>query len=99
MKRDYLAGAVTAHKGAKVSNTGGDNDNTNNQNSMYHSNMADSADLVVLGAFKGSGEHGGLYGTFLCGVLDKDVSQFKSVCKVHNGLDDEQLQTYTNTLN
>ncbi|ETO12360.1 hypothetical protein RFI_25015 [Reticulomyxa filosa] len=60
--------------------------------------MAEAADLVVLGAYKGSGKHGGLYSTFLTGVLDSNLQQFKTVCKVHNGLDDEQLKTFTNTL-
>merc|ERR1719384_896612 len=61
--------------------------------------MADSADLVVLGAYKGSGKHGGLYSTFLMGTLDENGEGFYTVCKCHNGLSDEQIQDYTDNLN
>jgi len=60
--------------------------------------MADSADLVILGAYEGKGRHGGTYSTFLMGCLDTDNSVFKTVCKAHNGLDDEQIQYFTDTL-
>jgi DNA ligase-3 len=60
--------------------------------------MADSADLVVLGAYKGSGKHGGLYSTFLMGCLDSSTKVFKTVCKVHNGLDDKQLNDFTSSI-
>lgn len=42
--------------------------------------MADSADLVVLGATYGTtARHGGLFSTFLVGVLDKKTNVFKTV--------------------
>ena len=42
---------------------------------------ADSCDCIVLGAFYGTGKHGSLLATFLCGVLDKDARKFRTVCK------------------
>ena len=62
----------------------------------YLDGMADSADLVVLGAYYGSGNKGGVLSTFLMGVWDKTIpaggpKQFKTVCKVGNGHDDAKL--------
>eukprot|EP01083_Nonionella_stella_P144516 451356_1 len=65
---------------------------------LHDGAMADSADLVVLGAYKGSGRHGGLYSTFLMGTLNTNTSVFCTVCKVHNGLSDQQIEDYTKTL-
>jgi DNA ligase 3 len=62
----------------------------------YLEGMADSADLVVLGAYYGSGNKGGLLSTFLMGVCDKTVpvggrGRWKTVCKVGNGHDDATI--------
>ena len=63
-----------------------------------NTSMADSADLIVLGAYKGHGRHGGLYSTFLMGTLDKTCNRFMTVCKGHNGLSDDQIKFYTESL-
>jgi DNA ligase-3 len=44
--------------------------------------MADSADMVVIGANFGSGSKGGLMSTFLMGVHDPKTNKWKTVCKV-----------------
>jgi ATP-dependent DNA ligase len=41
--------------------------------------MADSADLVVLGGYFGTGSKGGKVSVFLCGVYDKTSRQWKTV--------------------
>jgi DNA ligase-3 len=57
--------------------------------------MADSADLVCLGGYYGTGRRavaqGGLVSTFLMGCYDKASKQWKTVCKVGNGFDDSQI--------
>ncbi|KAM7535871.1 hypothetical protein Aperf_G00000089047 [Anoplocephala perfoliata] len=53
--------------------------------------MADSADLIVLGAYFGTGKKGGLASVFLMGAYDPKVGQFCTVTKVGNGLDDKTL--------
>ena len=63
----------------------------------YLAGMADSADLLVLGAWYGTGAKGGLLSTFLMCVWDKRVpaghpGQFKTVVKVGNGHDDATLE-------
>lgn len=54
--------------------------------------MADTADLVVLGAWYGKGKKGGLLSTFLMGCLDKRTGEWKTVTKAHTGLDDATLE-------
>jgi ATP-dependent DNA ligase I len=57
----------------------------------YLAGMADSADLLVLGAFYGSGAKGGLLATYLCCVYDPATKSFKTTCKASGGLDDATL--------
>eukprot|EP00042_Codosiga_hollandica_P055936 m.794021 g.794021 ORF g.794021 m.794021 type:complete len:1092 (-) comp59236_c0_seq3:2035-5310(-) len=52
--------------------------------------MADSADLVVLGAYYGTGTKGGIMSTFLMGCRDTN-DKWRTVCKVSNGHDDATL--------
>ena len=54
--------------------------------------MADSADLVVLGAWYGSGNRGGKISIFLMGCYDQNNNKWKTVTKVHTGHDDGKKQ-------
>lgn len=49
--------------------------------------LADSADLVVLGAWFGTGGMGGLLSIFLMGVYDEETKLWRTVTKAHSGLD------------
>jgi DNA ligase-3 len=53
--------------------------------------MADSADLVVLGAYYGTGNKGGLMSVFLMGVYDESCRKWKTVAKCGNGHDDATI--------
>ena len=53
--------------------------------------MADSADLVVLGAYYGTGAKGGMMSVFLMGVFDEAAGVWKTVCKCGNGHDDAKM--------
>ncbi|CAG9537991.1 unnamed protein product [Cercopithifilaria johnstoni] len=53
--------------------------------------MADTADLIVLGAFYGTGNKGGMMSVFLMGVYDKEKQKFCTVTKCGNGHDDATL--------
>ena len=57
----------------------------------YKSEMIDTVDLVVIGAFYGRGRRGGKYGALLMAAYDPDTDTFKSVCKVGSGFSDEEL--------
>ncbi|KAJ7393415.1 DNA ligase 3 [Desmophyllum pertusum] len=54
--------------------------------------MADTADLVVLGAYYGTGNKGGLMSTFLMGVWDPATKQWCTVAKCGNGHDDKTIE-------
>ncbi|GMT15078.1 hypothetical protein PFISCL1PPCAC_6375, partial [Pristionchus fissidentatus] len=54
--------------------------------------MADTADLIVLGAYYGTGSKGGLMSVFLMGVRDEKSGKYLTVTKVGNGHTDEALE-------
>uniref|UniRef100_A0A2R5LJI1 DNA ligase n=1 Tax=Ornithodoros turicata TaxID=34597 RepID=A0A2R5LJI1_9ACAR len=54
--------------------------------------MADTADLVVLGAYFGTGNNGGIMSTFLMGCWDPAQGCWCTVTKVHGGHDDATLK-------
>eukprot|EP01064_Diplonema_japonicum_P004005 TRINITY_DN12650_c0_g1_i3.p1 TRINITY_DN12650_c0_g1~~TRINITY_DN12650_c0_g1_i3.p1 ORF type:complete len:717 (+),score=173.41 TRINITY_DN12650_c0_g1_i3:207-2357(+) len=58
----------------------------------YLKGMADSADLVVLGANWGTGNFGGLLSVFLMGCYDPETQLWKTICKVGNGHDDATIK-------
>ena len=58
----------------------------------YKSEMIDTVDLVVVGAFHGRGRRSGTYGALLMAAYDKDSDMFRSVCKVGSGFTDEDLK-------
>lgn len=57
----------------------------------YKSEMADTVDLVVVGAFAGRGRRAGSYGALLMAAYDPDSDMFKTVCKLGSGFTDEDL--------
>ena len=57
----------------------------------YKSEMADTVDLVVVGAFAGRGRRAGMYGALLMAVYDAVSDSFKTICKLGTGFDDDTL--------
>jgi DNA ligase-1 len=57
----------------------------------YKSEMADTVDLVVVGAFYGKGRRGGKFGTLLMASYNPEKDVFETVCKVGSGFKDEDL--------
>jgi len=57
----------------------------------YKSEMIDSVDLVVVGAFYGRGRRAGFFGTVLLAAYDPQNDVFKTVCKVGTGFTDQDL--------
>jgi len=54
--------------------------------------MADTADLVVLGGWYGTGKKGGIISVFLMGCYDRMKDKWCTVTKVHTGHDDATLE-------
>ncbi|XP_047026101.1 DNA ligase 3 [Helicoverpa zea] len=59
---------------------------------LFDGAMADSADLVVLGAWFGTGKKGGMMSVFLMGCHDARRKKWVTVTKVHTGHDDSTLE-------
>ncbi len=57
----------------------------------YQSQLADTVDCVVIGAYHGTGKRAGTYGSLLCAIKD-DHGKLKTVCKVGSGLTDDLLE-------
>jgi DNA ligase-1 len=57
----------------------------------YRSEMIDTVDLVVVGAFYGKGRRGGKFGTLLMAAYNPEKDMFETVCKVGSGFKDEDL--------
>lgn len=57
----------------------------------YAKKLADSFDLVVVGAFKGRGRRSGKYGALLCAVYNRSSDVFETLCKLGSGFSDADL--------
>ncbi len=64
----------------------------------YQEGMADSVDLVVVGAFFGRGKRTGVYGAILASVYDEDTDTFPAVCKIGTGFTDDMLNEFKERL-
>jgi DNA ligase 1 len=64
----------------------------------YRSDIADTVDLVIVGALFGRGRRVGKYGALLLASYDSDSDIFRSVCKVGTGFTDEHLQQFYRNL-
>jgi DNA ligase 1 len=57
----------------------------------YRSELTDTIDLTIIGAFHGKGRRTGAYGTFLLAAYDSKRDIFTSVAKIGTGFTDEDL--------
>ncbi|HEX7208996.1 MAG TPA: ATP-dependent DNA ligase, partial [Nitrososphaeraceae archaeon] len=64
----------------------------------YRSDIADTLDLVIVGALFGRGRRVGKYGALLLASYDPDSDIFRSVCKVGTGFTDEHLEQFYRNL-
>ena len=58
----------------------------------YRSEMKDTVDLVVVGAFHGRGKRAGTYGALLLAAYNKEADTFETVTKLGTGFTDEDLR-------
>lgn len=64
----------------------------------YRSEITDTLDLVVVGAYRGKGRRAGTYGTLLAACYDPQADVFKSVARLGSGFTDEDLSNLTGIL-
>jgi DNA ligase-1 len=58
----------------------------------YKSHLADTLDLVVVGAFYGKGQRKDYFGSLLMACYDRESDQFKTVCKVGTGFTEDDFR-------
>jgi DNA ligase-1 len=59
----------------------------------YRTELSDTVDLVVIGAYAGRGRRTGVYGAVLLGAYDADADMFRAVSKCGAGFTDAHLAT------
>ena len=59
----------------------------------YRTELSDTVDLVVIGAFAGRGRRTGVYGAVLLAAYDADADMFRAVSKCGAGFTDADLAT------
>jgi len=64
----------------------------------YLDGCGDTLDLVVMGAFHGTGKRTGFYGSYLVGCYSEEDDQYQTTCKVGTGFKDEDLKVLTDAL-
>lgn len=64
----------------------------------YRSELADTLDLVIVGALYGRGRRVGKYGALLLAAYDEKQDLFRSVSKVGTGFTDQHLESFYNNL-
>jgi DNA ligase-1 len=64
----------------------------------YRSDLADTLDLVIVGALHGRGRRAGKYGALLLATYDQKADLFQSVTKVGTGFTDVHLEQFYNEL-
>jgi DNA ligase-1 len=57
----------------------------------YATELSDTLDLVVVGAYAGKGKRAGTYGALLCTAYNSQEDVFQTVCKLGSGFSDKQL--------
>lgn len=64
----------------------------------YKSEMTDTVDLVIVGAFHGRGKRAGTYGALLLAAYNPDADTFETVTKCGTGFTDKDLANLPETL-
>jgi DNA ligase-1 len=60
----------------------------------YKSEVADTFDLVIVGAFYGKGKRAGSYGALLMATYNSKDDVFETICKLGSGFTDEDLANF-----
>jgi DNA ligase-1 len=64
----------------------------------YSSELTDTIDLVIIGAFHGRGRRAGVYGTYLLAAYDSKRKVYPSVTKIGTGFSDADLERFPRML-
>ena len=59
----------------------------------YIDNLADSIDVVPIGAWRGNGRKANWFSPFLCAIYEPSTGELQSLCRVMSGFSDEFYQS------
>ncbi len=64
----------------------------------YKSELTDTIDLVIVGAYHGRGRRAGAYGAYLLAAHEQKTDSFPTITKIGTGFSDEDLETFPKIL-
>lgn len=64
----------------------------------YRSELTDTIDLVIVGAYHGRGRRAGGYGAYLLAAYDEKKGDFPTISKIGTGFSDEDLERFPRLL-
>ena len=64
----------------------------------YRSELTDTIDLVIVGAFHGRGRRAGAYGAYLLAAYDQKTNSYPTITKIGTGFSDEDLESFPKVL-
>jgi DNA ligase 1 len=64
----------------------------------YRSELTDTIDLVIVGAYHGRGRRAGAYGAYLLAAYDQKTNSFPTITKIGTGFSDEDLERFPRVL-
>jgi DNA ligase 1 len=64
----------------------------------YRSELTDTIDLVIVGAYHGRGRRAGAYGAYLLAAYDQKANSFPTITKIGTGFSDDDLERFPKVL-
>ncbi len=64
----------------------------------YQTALQDTVDVVIIGAYRGTGKRSHVLGSFLTAIYNEEEDKFETIAKVSTGFSDSQLEEFNKKL-